>query len=72
MSNRLGARGKFTARALVMRDRVEEAEATTYSTETGEKAAAADETARRKPKRRRVPRPEAIAQIHKPGDSDED
>jgi len=46
--------------------RVEEAEATTYSTETGEKAAAAsDDLARRRIRRRRVPRPEAIAQLKK-------
>jgi small subunit ribosomal protein S2 len=44
--------------------RVEEAEATTYSTETGEKSAASDEAGKRRPqKRRRRPRPEAIAQL---------
>jgi small subunit ribosomal protein S2 len=42
--------------------RVEDMEATTYSTETGEKtAAASDELARRRIRRRRVPRPEVIA-----------
>jgi small subunit ribosomal protein S2 len=44
--------------------RVEDAEATTYSTETGEKSAAsADDLARRRLRRRRVPRPEVIAQL---------
>ena len=40
-----------------------EAEATTYSTETGEKAAAADDVPRRRLRRKRKPRPEVIAQI---------
>ena len=40
-----------------------EAEATTYSTETGEKAAAAEDLPRRRLRRKRRPRPEVIAQI---------
>jgi small subunit ribosomal protein S2 len=40
-----------------------EAEATTYSTETGEKAAAAQDAPKRRIRRRRKPRPEVIAQI---------
>lgn len=48
------------------RRRLDEAEATIYSTETGEKAAAAtDGSAARRLRRRRVPRPEAIAQLQK-------
>jgi small subunit ribosomal protein S2 len=45
------------------RRRAEEAEATTYSTETGEKAAASEDLPRRRIRRRRMPRPEVIAQI---------
>ena len=45
-----------------------ELEATTYSTETGEKSADVREV-RRRPRRRR-PRPEAIAQVRKSGDGD--
>jgi small subunit ribosomal protein S2 len=49
------------------RRRVEEAEATIYSTETGEKAASPQqEEARRRVRRRRRPRPEVIAQLQKP------
>jgi small subunit ribosomal protein S2 len=47
------------------RKRVEDLEATTYSTETGEKAAAADDMPRRRLRRRRRPRPEVIAQLQK-------
>jgi small subunit ribosomal protein S2 len=46
------------------RRRADEVEATTYSTETGEKAAAADDS-RRRLRRKRRPRPEVIAQLHK-------
>jgi small subunit ribosomal protein S2 len=48
------------------RRRVEEMEATTYSTETGEKSAASSEdgAGRRPVRRRRRPRPEVIAQRH--------
>lgn len=47
-----------------------EAEATTYSTETGEKSAEADSerAARRRPRRKRRPRPEVIAQHLKGGE----
>jgi small subunit ribosomal protein S2 len=47
-----------------------EAEATTYSTETGEKSAEAEseKAARRRPRRKRRPRPEVIAQHLKGGD----
>ena len=45
-----------------------ELEATTYSTETGEKSADVREV-RRRPRRRR-PRPEAIAQVRKSGDGE--
>ncbi len=45
-----------------------ELEATTYSTETGEKSA--DTTERRPRPRKRRPRPEAIAQARKTGDGD--
>ncbi|MEX2531578.1 MAG: 30S ribosomal protein S2 [Gemmatimonadota bacterium] len=44
------------------RRRAEE-EATTYSTETGEKSAASEDLPRRRIRRRRMPRPEVIAQI---------
>jgi small subunit ribosomal protein S2 len=61
------------------RKRVEEMEATTYSTETGEKTTevVAEAPARKRPRRRR-PRPEAIAQVVKgeeaesPGDDTPD
>ena len=46
-----------------------ELEATTYSTETGEKSADSREL-RRRPRKRR-PRPEAIAQVRKVGESDD-
>ena len=46
-----------------------ELEATTYSTETGEKSADSREL-RRRPRKRR-PRPEAIAQVRKIGESDD-
>lgn len=53
------------------RKRQEEAEATTYSTETGEKtAAASDDVARRRLRRRRKPRPEVIASIKKGGEKE--
>ncbi len=45
------------------RRRVDELEATTYSTETGEKSAAPDDASRRRVRRRRRPRPEVIAQL---------
>ena len=51
--------------------RAEEMEATTYSTETGEKTAARDERPRRRARRRRRPRPEVIAQHLKTGEEDE-
>ncbi|CAN5773403.1 hypothetical protein BH23GEM11_BH23GEM11_02850 [soil metagenome] len=54
------------------RRRVDEAEATIYSTETGEKAAAPQQQqdeARRRVRRRRRPRPEVIAQLQKPEDA---
>ncbi len=52
----------------------EEVAATTYSTETGEKATApapSAEPARRRPRRKRVPRPEVIA-AHRKGEGEED
>jgi small subunit ribosomal protein S2 len=51
------------------RRRVDEAEATIYSSETGEKAAAPQEEARRRVRRRRRPRPEVIAQLQKSEDA---
>jgi small subunit ribosomal protein S2 len=48
------------------RRRADEAEATIYSTETGEKAAAPQDEARRRVRRRRRPRPEVIAQLRSP------
>lgn len=42
-----------------------ELEATTYSTETGEKSADGREQRRRRPPKKRRPRPEAIAQVRK-------
>lgn len=53
------------------RRRIEDQEATTYSTETGEKAAAPGDDARRRPRRKRRPRPEIIAQ-HQKGEGGED
>jgi hypothetical protein len=55
----------------------DEVEATTYSTETGETTEVEDRPARRRPRRKRRPRPEVIAQHRKGGeepapDSDED
>ncbi len=47
------------------RRRADELEATTYSTETGEKSAAAEDHTRRRVRRRRRPRPEVIAQLQK-------
>lgn len=48
------------------RRRVEDLEATTYSTETGEKTAEAVEQPVRRPKRKRRPVPDAIAKVRKP------
>src|SRR4051812_23838326 len=60
------------------RRRVEELEATTYSTETGEKqtegapgAAGEGDKPKRRPRRKRRPRPEVIAQHLKTGDDEE-
>jgi small subunit ribosomal protein S2 len=50
------------------RRRVEELEATTYSTETGETTEVEDRPARRRPRRKRRPRPEMIAQHRKTGE----
>jgi small subunit ribosomal protein S2 len=50
------------------RRRVEEMEATTYSTETGETTEVEERPARRRPRRKRRPRPEVIAQHRKAGD----
>jgi len=47
------------------RRRADEIEATTYSTETGEKSAAQEDFSRRRVPRRRRPRPEVIAQMRK-------
>ncbi|MDH3224201.1 MAG: hypothetical protein OEO23_10840, partial [Gemmatimonadota bacterium] len=46
-----------------------ELEATTYSTETGEKATDEREAKRRPSRKKRRPRPEAIAQHRKSGDA---
>ncbi len=58
------------------RRRVEELEATTYSTETGEKptegGVAGDDKPKRRPRRKRRPRPEVIAQHLKTGEGDEE
>ncbi len=57
------------------RSRVEELEATTYSTETGEKTAEAareERPARRRPRRKRRPRPEVIAQHLKTGEGEDE
>ena len=57
------------------RRRVEELEATTYSTETGEKQTeggpAGEDRPKRRPRRKRRPRPEVIAQHLKTGDDEE-
>lgn len=53
------------------RRRVEEMEATTYSTETGETLEVEERTARRRPRRKRRPRPEAIAQHLRGGTEEE-
>jgi small subunit ribosomal protein S2 len=50
------------------RRRVEEMEATTYSTETGETVDVEERPARRRPRRKRRPRPEVIAAHLKPGE----
>ncbi len=47
------------------RRRVDDLEATTYSTETGEKSAAPEDSVRRRVRRRRRPRPDVIAQMQK-------
>ena len=47
------------------RRRADEVEATSYSTETGEKAAATKEDVQQRGRRRRRPRPEVIAQLQK-------
>jgi len=52
------------------RRRADEVEATTYSTETGEKTAATDDLAKRRIRRRRRPRPEVIAQLQKADGAD--
>jgi small subunit ribosomal protein S2 len=58
------------------RRRVEELEATTYSTETGEKQTeggpAGDDRPKRRPRRKRRPRPEVIAQHLKTGDGEDE
>jgi small subunit ribosomal protein S2 len=53
------------------RRRVDELEATTYSTETGE-TTEKERPQRRRPRRKRRPKPEVIAQHLKDGDGDED
>ncbi|MSR22886.1 MAG: 30S ribosomal protein S2 [Gemmatimonadetes bacterium] len=47
------------------RKRVDEVEAITYSTETGEKMAAGEDASRRRVRRRRRPRPDVIAQMQR-------
>ena len=47
------------------RRRADEREATTYSTETGEKSAAPEDSFRRRVRRRRRPRPDVIRQLQK-------
>jgi small subunit ribosomal protein S2 len=54
------------------RRRVEEMEATTYSTETGETTELEKAPARRRPRRKRRPRPEVIAQHRKAGGDESD
>ena len=51
------------------RRRVEEMEATTYSTETGETTEVEERPARRRPRKKRLPRPEVIAQVRKTGEA---
>jgi small subunit ribosomal protein S2 len=53
------------------RRRVDELEATTYSTETGE-TTEKEKPQRRRPRRRRRPKPEVIAQHLREGDGDDD
>jgi small subunit ribosomal protein S2 len=53
------------------RRRVDELEATTYSTETGE-TTEREKPQRRRPRRRRRPKPEVIAQHLRDGDGDDD
>jgi small subunit ribosomal protein S2 len=53
------------------RRRVEEMEATTYSTETGETTEVEKSPPRRRPRRKRRPRPEVIAQHRKTGADDQ-
>jgi small subunit ribosomal protein S2 len=53
------------------RRRVDELEATTYSTETGE-TTEKEKPQRRRPRRRRRPKPEVIAQHLRDGDGDDD
>ena len=53
------------------RRRADELEATTYSTETGEKSAAPDDSFKRRVRRRRRPRPDVIAQMQKSDASSE-
>ncbi len=50
----------------------EEMEATTYSTETGETLEVEERPARRRPRRKRRPRPEVIAQHLKPEEGDKE
>ena len=52
------------------RRRAEEAEATTYSSETGEAAPADDEQRKRRPRRKRRPKPGAIANIRGGGEDE--
>ncbi|MBT8395416.1 MAG: 30S ribosomal protein S2 [Gemmatimonadetes bacterium] len=54
------------------RRRVEQMEATTYSTETGETTEVEKVPARRRPRRKRRPRPEVIAQHRQGGQEDSD
>jgi hypothetical protein len=54
------------------RRRVEDMEATTYSTETGETTEVEKAPARRRPRRKRRPRPEVIAQHRKTGADEEE
>jgi hypothetical protein len=53
------------------RRRVDELEATTYSTETGE-TTEKEKPQRRRPRRRRRPKPEVIAQHLRDGEVDDD
>jgi small subunit ribosomal protein S2 len=54
------------------RRRVEEMEATTYSTETGETTEVEGSATPRRPRKKRRPRPEVIAQVRKAGDEESD